>query len=223
MRDVTPTDMRSTLRVLYMPSSTDANFVRRCRSVLSQAELQAAAILPTHNDKVQFNVRRAFRRCCGACVLGSDAPLSNVQFMETESGRPYLQSHPATSFSFSACSLGVVAAWSSRCRVGIDIEDPARSVEPIEIAEKYFAAPEIEAVRQAQEPDRKKIFLRFWTLKEAALKSIGQGLPFGIDAFAFTLSPDLHIARAPVEYGGEKMFQGHIINDTDGCASLVIH
>lgn len=77
--------------------------------------------------------------------------------------------------------------------------------------------------RRATGFEREKIFFQLWTLKEAALKSIGKGLPFGLDAFAFTLSPELRIATVPAEYGGANNFRGHLINNTDGYAALVIH
>ena len=66
---------------------------------------------------------------------------------------------------------------------------------------------------------RLRIFFKFWCLKEAALRSIGEGLPFGLDAFEFELIHSLRVAHAPPDYGGP----GHsMIEGTDGCAALVI-
>ncbi len=36
-------------------------------------------------------------------------------------------------------------------------------------------------------------FYQFWSLKEAALKSIGEGLPFGLYAFEFEVDPKINI------------------------------
>ena len=71
-------------------------------------------------------------------------------------------------------------------------------------------------------PDRRQAFFQFWSLKEAALKSIGEGLPFGLDAFEFELDPNLRVVHAPPDHGGPEQFGAHVIEGTDGCAALVI-
>ena len=70
--------------------------------------------------------------------------------------------------------------------------------------------------------ERLRTFFQFWSLKEAALKSIGEGLPFGLDAFEFELGPDLRVVHAPPEHGGPEQFNAHVIEGTDSCAALVI-
>ena len=67
------------------------------------------------------------------------------------------------------------------------------------------------------------LFFQFWSLKEAALKSIGEGLPFGLDAFEFELGPNLRVVHAPTDHGGPEKFEAHVIEGTDSsCAALVI-
>jgi len=56
-----------------------------------------------------------------------------------------------------------------------------------DLAQMYFTESESCTVRDAG-PARLQTFLKLWSLKEAALKSIGQGLPFGLDAFKFELN-----------------------------------
>jgi 4'-phosphopantetheinyl transferase len=53
------------------------------------------------------------------------------------------------------------------------------------------------------------------------LKSIGEGLPFGLDAFEFELDPYLRVVHAPPDHGGPEQFDAHVIEGTDGCAALV--
>jgi phosphopantetheinyl transferase len=69
---------------------------------------------------------------------------------------------------------------------------------------------------------RLRTFCQLWSLKEAALKSIGEGLPFGLDAFEFELAPDLRFVRAPPDYGGPERFNAQIIEKTNICAAVVI-
>ena len=53
------------------------------------------------------------------------------------------------------------------------------------------------------------------------MKSIGEGLPFGLDAFEFELGPRLRVAHAPPDHGGPERFSAYAIEGTDSCAALV--
>jgi phosphopantetheinyl transferase len=221
-RDLTPPSARHAARVLYVPVSRDLEMSSPWASVLSDAELQRAGQVAAASDRDLFERRRAFRRFCGANALGSSKPLSEIDFAEAENGRPYLPDVPHVWFSFSACRLGLLGAWSTTHGVGVDIEDPTRSLEPTELARAYFSEAEANAVRDARGPLRARTFFRLWSLKEAALKSIGEGLPFGLDAFEFELVPSLRILRVPPGHGGPKQFDAQTIDGTDGCAAVVV-
>ena len=205
-------------RVIYTPVMCDPDATSRCQSVLSCAELQLADCFLTDSGRTEFIQRRAFRRYCGSAASGWQYPLSEIKFCETENGRPYLQDRPGLWFSFSSCRLGCVGAWSSTHAVGIDIEDKNTDVEAGELAEFYFTGREARAVENAV-PRHRKTFLRLWSLKEAALKSIGEGLPFGLDTFEFDES--LRIIAAPEAYGGPGKFSVHMFDHSDVFAALV--
>ncbi|MBT3194192.1 MAG: 4'-phosphopantetheinyl transferase superfamily protein [Verrucomicrobia bacterium] len=221
-RDLTPASARHAACVLYAPVSRDPEVTRRCASVLSDAELQRADRFVAQGDKALFQQRRAFRRFCGATVLGSSRPLWQIVFEETENGRPYLSELPDFWFSFSSCRFGFLGAWSSTHGIGVDIEDQTRSLEAVELAHRFFSGVEANAVEGAGGLERLRTFFRFWSLKEAALKSIGEGLPFGLDAFQFELNPTLRVVHAPPGHGGPEQFDAHVIEGTDNCAALVI-
>jgi 4'-phosphopantetheinyl transferase len=80
----------------------------------------------------------------------------------------------------------------------------------------------VKAVKVVGGLARLRTFCQLWSLKEAALKSIGEGLPFGLDAFEFELTPNLRVVHAPSDYGGPERFDAQIIQGTDICAALVI-
>lgn len=221
-RDLTPASARHAAQVAYAPVSRDPEVSSLCASVLSETELQRAARFVAEDDRAQFELRRAFRRFCGATALGSSQPLSEILFGETENGRPYLFDSTDLWFSFSSCRFGFLGAWSSTHAVGIDIEDPTKELEATELARQYFSAAEAEVVERLGGQERLQSFYRFWSLKEAALKSIGEGLPFGLDAFEFELDPQLLVVQAPAHHGGPEQFNAHVIEGTEGCAALVI-
>ena len=219
--DLTPVSARHVACVLYSPIYHDPEVTRHCASVLSDIELQRADRFVTEYDKAQFIQRRAFRRYCGAKALGASVSLSQVVFTETENRRPYLFNLPNFWFSFSSCRFGFLGAWSSSHGIGVDIEDQTRNMEAIELAHRFFSRAEANAVERAHNMECLRIFLQFWCLKEAALKSIGEGLPYGLDAFEFELDPNLRVIHAPAEHGGLKQFNAHVIEVTDCSAALV--
>ncbi len=220
-RDVTPASARHEVSVLYSPVSRDLKVSRHCASVLSDTELQRADRFVNEYDKAEFIQRRAFRRFCGATVLGWSQPLSQIIFEETENGRPNLSDVPDIWFSFSSCRFGILGAWSSTNGVGVDIEDQTRNLEALELAHRFFSGAEANAVERVDGLERLRTFFQFWCLKEAALKSIGEGLPFGLDAFEFELDPILRVVHAPPDHGGSEHFDAHVIEGIDSCAALV--
>jgi len=221
-RDLTPASARHAASVLYAPISLDPEVSRLCVSVLSDTELQKADRFANQDDKAQFIQRRAFRRFCGATVLESSQPLSQIVFEETEKGRPYLAGLPDLWFSFSSCRFGFIGVWSSTHGIGADIEDQTRNLEVAELARHYFSESEASAIEEINSQERQQAFFQTWSLKEAALKSIGEGLPFGLDTFEFELHPSPRLVRAPLGHGGPELYNAHIIEGTDGCAALVI-
>ncbi len=218
----TPAPAEHSACVLFVPVLSDPAAAQRCWAILSDAEQQRAARFLTEESRTHFTQRRAFRRYCGALALAAPRPLSQIQFQETENGRPYLPDLPDVWFSFSSCPLGFLAAWSSTHGVGVDIEDPARDLEAVELAQRFFSPAEAKAVREVDGQARQRTFFQLWSLKEAALKSIGEGLPYGLDAFAFERVPDLRIAHAPRDHGGPERFDAHLIEGAGSCAALVL-
>jgi len=147
--------------------------------------------------------------------------MSRINFAEKENGRPYILNLPNLWFSFSSSRFGFLGAWSSTHAIGVDLEDKTRNVEPEELAQHFFSEAEAKAVESAGGQARLRTFFQLWCLKEAALKSIGEGLPFGLDAFEFELSPEMRVVRAPRDFGREQ-FDAHVIEGVDSCAALVI-
>jgi 4'-phosphopantetheinyl transferase len=219
--DVTPASVHKIAHVLYVPFSHSTEVTRYCASILSVTELQRADRLVTQGDKALFKQRRAFRRYCACLALGSSLPLSQTIFKETEKGRPYLPNSPDYWFSFSSYSRGIAGAWSETHAVGIDIENQTLKLEATELARHYFTTTEAEVVERLDAPASLRAFFQFWSLKEAALKSIGEGLPFGLDVFAFELNPIPRVVHTPPDRGGPEQFSAHMIDCSDSRIAMI--
>jgi phosphopantetheinyl transferase len=222
VHDCTPAPAHHMASVLFAPALHDAASVRHCASVLSDAEKRRAQSFLAAGAQAHFKQRRAFRRYCGGLALGSALPLSRIAFETTAKGRPHLPELPGCWFSFSSCRLGFLGAWSSTHQIGVDIEDQTGSVEATDLATAYFSRREAEVVEAAGEWPRARTFFQLWTLKEAALKAIGEGLPFGLDAFQFELHPYIRIVDAPRACGGQEQFHAYAVEAAGSCAALVI-
>jgi phosphopantetheine--protein transferase-like protein len=221
VRDLTPSSWRQSVQVLYAPLSSDPQVTQACSSVLRDIELQRAGLFVKPGLRAQFIQRRAFRRYCGARALGVSPPLSQVSFDETEKGRPYLRDMPDAWFSFSSCRFGFAGAWTHAGGIGVDLEDITRELETADLAGQFFSAAEARVVASAGSRER-QCFFHLWSLKEAALKSIGEGLPFGLDAFEFELAPELNVINAPPGHGGPGRFSAHLRQGEEMCTALVI-
>jgi len=206
-------------RVLYIPGPIGAEVTEHCASVLG-VELKRATRFLTDPGRANFIQRRAFRRYCGAVASGSARPLSQISFAETENGRPYLREQPHVWFSFSSCRLGFLGGWSSTHAIGLDLEDQDCAIEASELARSYFTRSEARAVDEAG-PTQLRTFLQLWSLKEAALKSIDQGLPFGLDKFAFKLHGHPRVLEAPGDHGGPEGFSAHLFDHAAVSAAMV--
>jgi phosphopantetheinyl transferase len=220
-RDVTPLAARDAACVLYAPLSPNPEVARRCASILSNHERERSERFITKELKAHFEQRRAFRRYCGALALGSRSSLTQIVFEETENGRPYLRDRPDLWFSFSSCRSGFIGAWSSTHGLGVDLEDRTIDMELADLAQMFFTESEARIVDDGG-PGRRRSFLQLWSLKEAALKSIGEGLPFGPDVFEFELEQSLRVVDAPRDHGGPKRFSAHLFDQPDVSAALVL-
>ena len=220
--DYTPVDVNHMARLVYMPVTPDADVSSLCALTLSADEKHRAGRFRTGTDRANFNQRRAFRRYCGATAIDSQQPFAKIDFSETKNGRPFLPGYPDISFSFSSCQHGFLGAWSTTHGVGVDLESKTRQMDFTALARQYFSDTEAAIVEGRQGLKRIRTFFKLWTLKEAALKCIGEGLPFGLDTFEFELSPDLQMVKAPHETGGPDQFLARIIEESDRCAALII-
>ena len=134
----------------------------------------------------------ARRRCLGAGLLLAHAlspfGLSEADAAYGPQGKPYLPAETGLFFNLSH-SGGRVMCVIAENEVGCDVEKIRYRRDTDRIAHRYFAPEEIRALEAVQErTEKKKLFFRYWTLKESFLKAIGNGLSLPLDRFCIRLS-----------------------------------
>ena len=79
----------------------------------------------------------------------------------------------------------IAVAVAVQREVGVDVESFARRRINLDVAHRYFASSETEALFSLPEDQRERRFLRLWTLKESYIKARGMGLALPLGQFAF--------------------------------------
>lgn len=108
--------------------------------------------------------------------------ITEYKVLTNSNGKPYIENivHFSISHSDNMCIVGI-----SNEQIGVDIEKSESA--NVAIARRFFT--ENEAVCVEESDDAKKLFYKFWTLKEAAIKN--QGLNIGyLDKFDFSKYKD---------------------------------
>ena len=138
-----------------------------------------------HPDRQRsFMLSRALLRQALAPRLGVSA--RSILFARTASGRLVLARESLWRFSLSH-GAGLIAIIVAQADCGVDIEVP-RPVPFEKIAQRYFSDTENEWLARADAITRARDFFRLWTLKEASVKALQQGLAHNLSRLAFDVS-----------------------------------
>jgi 4'-phosphopantetheinyl transferase len=105
----------------------------------------------------------------------------------SERGKPYAPSLPDIDFNLSHARAHVLIAVARRQAIGVDLERVDRQIEIEDLARRFFAPAEADALEALPAGIRLPAFLRLWTCKEAVLKALGEGISFGLERVAFAL------------------------------------
>jgi 4'-phosphopantetheinyl transferase len=177
--------------------------VERFWGTLDEDERARASRFHFEKHRRNFIVGRGVLRL----LLGRyiEIPPANVRFSYGAQGKPALSGeHSAGSLRFNASHSGELAlyAFLKDCAVGVDVELIKGDFATEEIAERFFSASEIEALRVLPATDKPAGFFRCWTRKEAYIKAIGSGLSHPLDQFDVTVEiPDWSILDLDVGSG----------------------
>lgn len=152
---------------------------------LSPDELERAQRFVFEHLRRRFTAAHALLRRTLALYAACD-PLA-LRFTASDFGKPQLTDHSGLHFNLSH-SAAMAAIAVGRAPVGIDIEEVRPMPDMLSLAESFFAATEVHALRQALTAGDHEAFFRCWTRKEAVIKAHGHGLSIPLDAFTVSLA-----------------------------------
>lgn len=105
-----------------------------------------------------------------------------LEFSVTQEGKPTLDSHPEMFFSLSHSGKRAVCLLSDK-PIGVDVENKHRRLLEVgreaclmRVVGRSFNVQEHIEYMSASEEERRELFLKYWTRKEAVSKAEGKGL-----------------------------------------------
>jgi 4'-phosphopantetheinyl transferase len=114
-----------------------------------------------------------------------------LSFDYGSNGKPKLSQALAPAgvqFNLSHSNELALLAVTRRGEVGVDIEYVKENFEFQDVAEKFFTAKEVTAMRSLPADLQRQAFFKCWTSKEAFLKAKGTGLSGKLDEVQITLT-----------------------------------
>jgi 4'-phosphopantetheinyl transferase len=135
-------------------------------------------------NRLRFEIgRRQFVavRCAlrGILALYSGRHPKEVRFRYGRGGKPELATPLDSSglrFNVSHSGMLALCAVAHDRRIGVDIEHVCLPPSADAIVDRIFAPRERKEYYSAPEHERASLFFRVWTLKEAFVKAVGEGL-----------------------------------------------
>lgn len=187
-------------------------------SILSEDERKRSDRYKFLSDKNKFIICRGMLRVILSKYL--DIPPDLIKFDYTDKGKPFIKD-TNLSFNLSHSQQLAVYAISVNEFLGIDLEYLGKNTDFEAIAKRFFTSREYEFIKGLNERDKKEVFLRLWTRKEAYLKAIAQGIANGLDQVEFDLK--LNIMRINgSEKLGKDWFIYEFYPEKDYISTLVI-
>jgi 4'-phosphopantetheinyl transferase len=145
-----------------------------CYRLLSPEERDRAMrfIQPIHQR--HFIAARGLLRT----VLGESVGESpeTLQFTYGPYGKPSLAGFPGVEFNLSHCHGKALIGISQGRSIGVDLEQFREIPDWKMVAKQFFSESEYASILQGLEAEQLKLFLKYWSCKEAYLKGTGEGI-----------------------------------------------
>lgn len=123
-----------------------------------------------------------------------NVPPDALKIEQTASGKPFVVGEPIR-FNISHSGGTLLLAVSLNQALGVDVETSRRQRPVLELAERFFAPAEADALRAMPQAFRQQAFLDLWSCKEAVLKAHGAGIRFGLHRITFELDSKGGVSR----------------------------
>lgn len=159
-------------------------FLEVFKSSLSDKELKTSTFFSFPKDQVAYIASQGFLRIILSRYLSIDG--RDLVFARHRKGKPYLINDTSLLYNISNSGQYVVVSISKHGEVGVDLEK-VRPLDDFEdLVQKNFSPFERNYINKVHS-EKLQRFFKLWTLKEAFLKAIGEGMRLTPDNLEFLI------------------------------------
>ena len=160
---------------LWIASETAASLLRGFTEYLTDRDWDHLDSLRSPEIRNAAIASRVLLRVALASATGGKVSPKEWEFGRTALGKPFVERGSDVHFSITYAGAMTAIGISPDCPIGLDIE-PAPLRTSLEGMQIYLHPKERRGARLLPRKFKESAFLRYWTLKEAFAKSIGEGL-----------------------------------------------
>jgi 4'-phosphopantetheinyl transferase len=178
--------MHPRLSLLHL-DTLDEPQLARLSDLLDPAEREQAGRFVFAVNRREYIAAHGLLRCLLAEETGLDA--ASLRFSRAGRGaKPRLDGPEGQGLDFNISHTKglVVCALLRGGELGVDAEHLGRSLD-LALARRFFAADEAEWLEG--QANAAQAFVQLWTLKEALVKAVGQGIAMGLGDFSVRPDP----------------------------------
>jgi 4'-phosphopantetheinyl transferase len=171
----------------YYHEIADPRLHQEYRALLTEEERGREFRFYFPDDQRRYLVTRALVRTVLSRYL--QVRPTDWRFSNNDYGRPEI-----ANISRDECGLrfnishtrGLIALGVTQHReLGVDVENVQTREVSIEIADRFFARPEVEELATVPKERQQDRFFEYWTFKESYIKARGMGLSIPLGKFSF--------------------------------------
>jgi 4'-phosphopantetheinyl transferase len=192
--------------IAYPDNAPAQHLIEQFLPLLNQEEQDRYRRFHFDHDRHTYLAAHALLRI----TLSRYAPCEPAQWRFTRGaqGKPEIEAKieakadlPALRFNLSHTKDMVACVVSLNSVCGVDVERIRPMKDMAGIAETVFSNAEVSSLHALDEADRPDTFFKIWTLKEAYIKAIGQGLAAPLKDISF----DIEAPFIRASFNGEEL------------------
>ena len=172
------------IQIWSVPLDGSETLVQEAKAALSEFETERVPFFKFEAVQRNYIISQGMLRIL--LSLYQKCKVSEIRIGRHKKGKPFCLNNPNLRFNISNSGNKVVYAFSLDGELGIDLEQLRKVDDFDDLVKKNFSSAEQAYINKIPD-EREARFFKFWTIKEAYLKAIGEGMRIPPDYLEFSV------------------------------------